>query len=94
MKNTVLLVVDVQTALVEAGPYNKERVIGNIAYLLQLCRANGVEVVYVRHDDGEGSNLEQGTPGWQIYNEIKPMKEERIFEKQYNSAFLHTGLKA
>lgn len=93
MKNTVLLVVDVQTALVEADPYNKEKVIGNIDHLLGLCRSNGVEVIYVRHDDGEGSELEQGTPGWQIYSDIKPMKEERIFEKQYNSVFLHTGLR-
>ena len=94
MKNTVLLVVDVQTALVEAGPYNKEKVIGNITHLLHICRINGVEVIYVRHDDGEGSDLAQGTPGWQIYNDIKPMEEEHIFEKQYNSAFLHTGLRA
>lgn len=30
MKNTVLLVVDVQTAIIEAHPYNEEKVTGNI----------------------------------------------------------------
>lgn len=92
MRNTVLLVVDVQTAMIEEHPYNEKQVIKNIKHLISSCRNYGIEVVYVRHDDGIGSELERNTGGWQIYSEIAP-QDERIFDKQYNSAFLHTGLK-
>lgn len=92
MNDIILLVVDVQTALIQEHPYNEKVVIENIKLLIAECRRKGIEVVYVRHDDGPGSELECGSEGWQIYSEIEP-KGDRIFDKKYNSAFLHTGLK-
>jgi len=38
MNYEALIVVDVQTALVEAGPYNKAAVVANIKELIQACR--------------------------------------------------------
>lgn len=93
MNNTILLVVDVQTALIEEHPYNEQNVIDNIKRLITVARYNEKEVIYVRHDDGKGEELEYGTDGWQFYYEIKPNNNEKVFEKQYNSAFLKTGLK-
>ncbi len=92
MKDTILLVVDVQTQLILWHPYNESNVIRNIERLIGCCREKGIEVVYVRHDDGPGSKLECGTDGWQIFHEIAP-QGEHVFDKEYNSAFLHTGLK-
>lgn len=94
MSKKALLVVDVQRALVEAHPYNEKDMVNNIKELIQHCRKNNIEVIYVRHDGGEGDELEQGTSGWQIFDEISPVEGERIFEKQYSSAFRNTGLKA
>lgn len=93
MNDTVLLVVDVQTAIMEEHPYNEEKVIGNIRKLIDFFRGMGTEVMYVRHDDGPGGELEYGTKGWQIYEKIAPLEGERIFDKKYNSAFRQTGLK-
>lgn len=93
MCNTVLLVVDVQNALIKAHPDNEECVIENIRKLILTARDHGKEVLYVRHDDGEGTELEKGTDGWQIYDDIAPNSSESIFEKQYNSAFFKTGLR-
>jgi nicotinamidase-related amidase len=93
MSNSVLLVVDVQTALIKEHPYNKKNVIENIKKLISIARDSNKEVLYVRHDDGKGEELEYGTDGWQIYNEVAPNKDEKIFEKKYNSAFFKTGLK-
>lgn len=93
MKNTILLVVDVQNCMMMEHPYNEQRVITNIQSLLRTARERGLEVVYVRHDDGVGSDLERGSEGWQIYSGIAPHDGEKIFEKHYNSAFLKTGLK-
>ena len=93
MSNIILLVVDVQNSLVKAHPYNEKRVIDNIRQLILTARDHKKEVIYVRHDDGKDTELEQGTVGWQICEDIAPNSSELIIEKQYNSAFHKTGLR-
>lgn len=90
MRKTALLVVDVQEALIEEKPFNQEKVIENIKNLISEARESKKEVIYIRHNDEE---LEHGSIGWQIYSEIEPLSHEKIFDKQYNSAFLKTCLK-
>lgn len=92
MDNIVLLIVDVQQALIEGKPYNIEEVIVNIQALIAKARDKHVEVVYVRHDGGEEDDLEKGTPGFEIYHEVAPIEGEQIFDKVFNSAFKETGL--
>ena len=94
MKNIVLLVVDMQEALVNGDPFNKENTINNIELLIKECRANNVEVIYVRHDGGTGDELEQGSKGWQIYNQIAPIDGEKIIEKRHCSSFRNTELQS
>jgi nicotinamidase-related amidase len=89
MKPEAMIVIDVQTALVEAHPYHEETLIGNIQKLLAACRRAGVPVVYVQHSDEE---LVHGTPDWEIAAAIAPEAGERVFEKHFNSAFRGTGL--
>jgi nicotinamidase-related amidase len=86
------MVVDVQNALIKGHPYNEQKVIENIKKVTLTARDNKKEVIYVRHDDGEGTDLEKGTDGWQIYNDISPVSGEFIIEKEYNSAFHKTDL--
>ncbi|MBE6072495.1 MAG: cysteine hydrolase [Clostridium butyricum] len=93
MSNVALMIVDVQKRLIDYHPYNERKVIENIKKLILTARNNGQEVIYVRHDDGEGSELAKGTEGWQIYDEILPNSYEKIFDKKFNSAFIKTGLK-
>ena len=93
MSNIILLVVDVQNALIKKHPYNVQKVIENIKKLILTARGNNKEVIYVRHDDGQGTEFEKGTDGWQVYNEVAPNSGEYIVEKQYNSAFHKTGLR-
>lgn len=94
MDKTALLIVDVQTALTAAQPYQGERMLRCIGALLDACRKEGLDVIYVRHAGRPGGELELGSDGWQIAPEIAPTPAERIFDKQHNSAFLKTGLKA
>ena len=93
MKDMVLLVIDVQNALVEAHPYKYEEVTENIRKLIKAARNNDVEVLYVCHDDGKGSELEKGTYGWQVYDLIAPVQGEKIIDKNFNSAFHRTKLR-
>lgn len=93
MKSSALLIVDVQNLLIDSKPYNQKKLIENIKKLISLMRENNKEIVYVRHDSGEGSQLEKGTYNWGIYEGIAPLCDEVVIEKQYNSAFHKTNLK-
>ena len=60
-KNTVVLIVDVQNALMEAHPFREEELTDNLKVIIHNARQRGMEVVYVRHDGGEGDELALGT---------------------------------
>lgn len=93
MENIILLVVDVQTALVETQPFNVALVINNIKQLIKTARQNNIEIIYIRHDGGAGDDLEKGTEGWDIYRDIASQPHDKVFDKKYNSAFKETGLR-
>ncbi|GGH27338.1 cysteine hydrolase family protein [Paenibacillus segetis] len=92
MKNTALLVVDVQNALVWAQPFEIETIINNIKRLIEVSRENNVEVIYIQHSDPIGDELEPNSEGWKIYDEISPNPNETVINKNYNSAFRGTNL--
>ena len=94
MKNTALLVVEIQTALINFHPYKEAEFLANIRKLIETARQNSIEVIYVRHDGGDGTPLAFGTEGWQIYSEIAPIDGEKIFDKKFSSSFRNTGLKS
>ena len=41
--------------------------------IIKEARKNNIEIIYVRHDDGEGSELTKGTDGFEIFEEFKPI---------------------
>ena len=83
----VLLVVDTQKGCFDERLYAFETVRENIRQLIAAARENGVEVVYVQHDDGPGTDLDKATENYEIYEEFAPRADERRFEKNVNSAF-------
>lgn len=88
----VLLVVDTQKLITTENLYNYSEFVANVKELIETARKNSVEVIYVVHDDGEGEELTKGKEGYQIFEEFAPSVEEKIFEKNVNSAFFKTGL--
>lgn len=88
----VLLVVDTQNLITNTGLYKFHLFESRVKELIKKARTNGIEVIYVRNDDGEGSELTKGTEGFEIYNEFKPANGEMIFDKYANSSFNGTGL--
>ena len=60
--------------------------------LIDAAHAGGKEVIYVRHNSGEGDVLAAGTPGWQLDRSLTPRADERIFDKRFGSSFRQTGL--
>ena len=88
----VLLVVDTQKLITNEKLYNFKTFENSVKSLIQTARENQIEVIYVRHDDGEGCELTKGTDGFEIYEGFQPQADERIFDKNVNSAFRGTGL--
>ena len=58
--NTVLLVVDIQKGITDERLYEFDKFVSNVTALIEAARNNNTEVIYVRHDDGEGSGFSAG----------------------------------
>ncbi|MEP6631366.1 MAG: isochorismatase family protein [Lapillicoccus sp.] len=85
-----LLVVDVQTGVVQENP-GSETVLPTIVALVNAARAAGRPVLWVQHDDDD---LVAGSDGWQIVSALGARSGELHVRKQHRSAFGDTGLGA
>ena len=83
----ILLVVDTQRGCFNENLYAFETVKNNIKKLITVARENNVEVAYVQHDDGPGTDLDKLTDNYEIYEEFAPRADEKRFEKNVNSSF-------
>ena len=88
----ILLIVDTQNSIMTNDLYEFETFVYRIKTLIKEARNNNIEVIYVRHDDGVKQKLTKGALGYEIYEEFQPMPNERVFDKNVNSAFRDTGL--
>ena len=86
--NTALLVVDVQTCVVE-GAHERDVVVANVSSLVDRAREQDVPVVWVQHND---DNIVRGTDEWRIVPELAPEQAEPLVEKSYGDAFEATNL--
>ena len=83
----VLLVVDTQKGIVDERLYAFEKFVGNIKELIRTAREQGIEVVYVQHDDGPGTGFSIGDDEFEIYSEFAPLQTEKRFVKTVCNAF-------
>ena len=82
-----LVVVDMQKGLAVDGLYSFDLFIKNVITLIEAARKNKVEIIYIQHDDGEGSGLSQGDKAFEIADQVKPKKNEKTFVKTARSCF-------
>lgn len=88
----ILLVIDTQKLITNIRLYQFDIFVKNVKALISKAREKGIEVVYVRHDDGVGRALTKGTDGFEIYDDFRPEAGETVFDKTVNSPFKETGL--
>ena len=86
--DTALLIVDVQTALVDgANPvYQLNTLLENISRLISQARATGIPIIYIQDNDVD----EIGSPGWQIHPAIAPEADDLVIRKPETDAFYGT----
>ena len=82
-----LLVIDVQKGITDEELYAYDSFIVNVQKLIETARMNGVEVIYVQHDDGPGSGFSVGDEAFEISELVAPKEGEKIFVKEINSCF-------
>jgi nicotinamidase-related amidase len=90
---TALLIIDVQHALC-SGPYaafDIDRVIERINAMSTKARANGVPVVVVQHEEGEGP-LQSGSEGWQLAEGLLTHPADLRVRKKTPDSFHETDL--
>ena len=90
-----LLVVDVQAGIDDLfkSARNNPQAEENIARLLNRWRADGGDIVHVKHNSTSAeSPLRPELPGNAFKPEGMPLDSEPVFEKTVNSAFIGTGL--
>jgi nicotinamidase-related amidase len=86
--NTALLVIDVQSGVVE-GAHERDAVVANIGGLVEKARRERVPVIWVQQLD---ERLAHGSDQWRIVPELAPDDAEPLIEKHYPDSFEETTL--
>ena len=88
--NTALVVIDVQNGVV-ADAHDRDRVVANIAALVDTARTEQVPVIWIQHNSEE---LVEGTDAWQYVPELERLDSEPLVQKRYGDSFEDTILEA
>jgi nicotinamidase-related amidase len=88
--NTALLVVDVQNGVVGEA-HDRDRVVANVATVVDKARTSGVDVVWVQHNSDE---LVEGSDAWQYVAELKRDDSEPLVQKRFPDSFEDTDLES
>ena len=76
-----VLVVDIQKGITNERLYNYREFMNNTSAIVSKARQNGVEVIYIQHDDGPGTGFSVGDNDFEIADYIAPYPSEKIFIK-------------
>ena len=82
-----LVVVDIQKGITDERLYDFDVFIKNVISIIDAARKNGVEVIYVQHDDGQGTGFSVGDEEFEIADQVAPKENEKIYIKTINSCF-------
>ncbi|OJF12215.1 cysteine hydrolase family protein [Couchioplanes caeruleus] len=88
--NTALVVIDVQKGVVGQA-HDRDKVVANIAALVEKARAAGTEIVWVQHNSDQ---LPRDSDNWQYVPELVRRDPEPVVHKTYGDSFEETDLES
>jgi nicotinamidase-related amidase len=91
MNGTALLVIDVQSGLVE-GAHNEACVLSNINQVISKTRASGGLIVFIQHCHSSYKPLMKGNSGWQVHPSLSIAEGDLFIEKSASDSFYQTSL--
>jgi nicotinamidase-related amidase len=86
--NTALIVIDVQNGVV-AKAHERDKVVANIAALVDKARREQTPVIWVQHHSEE---LPHGEERWRIVPELVPAAGEPLIHKAWGDSFEENDL--
>jgi nicotinamidase-related amidase len=89
--HTALVVIDVQAGVV-GDAHDRDRIVGNVATLVEKAREAGTPIVWVQHSHPEYLPID--SDGWQYVPELKIADVEPVVRKTYADSFEDTDLEA
>jgi len=89
-----LLIIDMQEgSFTRATPrYDTEGVIERINQLAEFFRANGDQVIFIRHDGTNEGDYIPGTSDWQVLTALNQLPQDLYVEKTINDSFYQSDL--
>lgn len=92
MNKEALIVIDVQTAVMEHS-YNRETIMDTVNSLISAARKQKIPFIFVQHEFPEGP-MKRGGDGWKLDPRLEqPLSDESIIYKTLPNAFADTTLK-
>ena len=79
-----LIVIDIQKGITDERLYDFAGFIKNVESIIDAARKNGVEVIYVQHDDGPGTGFSDGDVDFEIADQVAPKPLEKILIYQHH----------
>ncbi|MBP2365345.1 cysteine hydrolase family protein [Pseudonocardia parietis] len=94
LSRSALIMIDLQNTYTEGVMRleNVEPALEEAATLLDRARSAGAKVIHIRHDAGAGSPYDVTAPIGAIHASVAPRDDEAVVDKNFPSAFVHTGL--
>jgi nicotinamidase-related amidase len=96
MSTTALLVIDIQRGAfdgVRCPPIDRPtELVANASSLIAAARDAGLTVIFVQHCDEPGAPFEEGTPHWELHEQLAPNATETVIKKYASSSFENTDL--
>ena len=96
MSTTALLVIDIQRGAfdgVRCPPIDRPtELVNNALSLIAAARDAGSTVVFVQHCDEPGQPIEEGTPHWELHEQLVPRPGDPVVKKYASSSFENTDL--
>lgn len=65
-----LIVIDIQKGITDERLYDYDDFIRNVKNVIDSARENGVEIIYVQHDDGPESGFSIGDVDYEIADQV------------------------
>lgn len=90
-----LLIIDVQEGFfadAENPVFKEAPLIENINKLIGKFRKNNNPIIFIRHTEEDGEELEKNSKKWQIYSKIDTKKLDFFIDKTTPDSFLDTDL--
>lgn len=98
MSKQALIIIDIQNDYFEGGNIplvNPVEASVNAGKVLEHFRANNLPIAHIQHVSANPEAMPifvEGTKGIEIYENVKPLDGEKVFQKYYPNSFRDTGL--